>query len=78
MKTLLVIIAVTMLFAATSCIAVADSAESMGPAPNSGDGIPDGSGFDAPTGPNGNVGSGSGHMEPAPNSGDGIPDCSGF
>jgi len=44
-KTLLVIIAVTMLFAATSCIAVADSAESMGPAPNSGDGIPDGSGF---------------------------------
>lgn len=41
----------------------------MEPAPESGDGIPNGSGFD------GDVGSGIG---PAPNSGDGIPDGSGF
>ncbi len=41
----------------------------MEPAPQSGDCIPDGSGFD------GDVGSGVG---PAPNSGDGIPDGSGF
>ena len=42
-----------------------------GPAPNSGDCIPDGSGFDGPMG----TGTGQG---PAPNSGDGIPDGSGF
>jgi len=40
-----------------------------GPAPLSGDGIPDGSGFEEPFG-NGLGG--------APNSGDGIPDGSGF
>ena len=38
---------------ATSDIAVADSYGPMGPAPNSGDGIPDGSGFESPNGPNG-------------------------
>jgi len=41
----------------------------IGPAPESGDGIPNGSGFD------GDVGSGPG---PAPNAGDCIPDGSGF
>ena len=53
---------------------------SMGPAPNSGDGIPDGSGFDRPNGPNGTQrpGSGNGPMGPAPNSGDCIPNGSGF
>ena len=41
-----------------------------GPAPNSGDGISDGSGFEGdPSSP------GEG---PAPNSGDGVPDGSGF
>ena len=40
-----------------------------GPAPNSGDGVPDGSGMDGPS----NNGPG-----PAPNSGDGVPDGSGF
>jgi hypothetical protein len=50
-----------------------------GPAPNSGDGIPDGSGFDD-VGQNGtgSSGSGNGPSGPAPNSGDGIPDGSGF
>jgi len=42
-----------------------------GPAPNSGDCIPDGSGFEGPN----DRGFGRG---PAPNSGDGIPDGSGF
>ena len=41
----------------------------VGPAPNSGDGIPDGSGLERPDSPG---------MGPAPNSGDGIPDGSGF
>ena len=79
MKTLLVIIAVISLFTATICTAFADNnPDPMGPAPNSGDGIPDGSGFEAPNGPNSAIGSESGPMGPAPNSGDGIPDGSGF
>jgi hypothetical protein len=45
---------------------------SRGSAPNSGDGIPDGSGFDEDM-PIFGLGIG-----PAPNSGDGIPDGSGF
>ena len=46
-------------------------ADGNGPAPNSGDCIPDGSGFETPNGP----GYGPG---PAPNSGDGIPDGPGW
>lgn len=46
-----------------------------GPAPNSGDGISDGSGMDRQNGPNSDTGEASG---PAPNSGDGIPDGSGM
>lgn len=49
-----------------------------GPAPNAGDGIPDGSGFNENPGPNGDTEPGVGYGEPAPNSGDGIPDGSGF
>jgi hypothetical protein len=45
---------------------------SPGPAPNSGDGVSDGSGFDEDM-PFFGLGIG-----PAPNSGDGIPDGSGF
>ena len=78
MKKLLVIIAVLVMVLATSGIALADSSGPMGPAPNSGDGNPDGSGFEEPNGPNGDVGSGSGPVGPAPNSGDGDPDGSGF
>ena len=50
---------------------------SPGPAPNSGDGIPDGSSLEAPNGPNGSA-SESEQEGPAPNSGDGVPDGSGF
>ena len=47
-----------------------------GPAPNAGDGIPDGSGFDDEVGPHSD---GSGDpFGPAPNAGDGIPDGSGL
>lgn len=45
-----------------------------GAAPNSGDGIPDGSGFEETPGP---MGDGD-PFGPAPNSGDGIPDGSGM
>jgi hypothetical protein len=50
-----------------------------GPAPNSGDGIPDGSGMDGRTGPNApDVPGSSSSPGPAPNSGDGESDGSGF
>lgn len=63
---------VVLLFASMIC-GIAAASNTTGPAPNSGDCIPDGSGFDQP---NRNIdGSGKG---PAPNSGDGIPDGSGF
>ena len=47
-----------------------------GPAPNSGDGVSDGSGFEPE--PNGEGVFGDGHGEPAPNSGDDIPDGPGW
>ena len=50
------------------------ASEASDPAPNSGDGISDGSGMDAPSGDDGNPESGG----PAPNSGDGISDGSGM
>jgi hypothetical protein len=48
--------------------------EEHGPAPNSGDGIPDGSGYDRSNWQNDH----SSGMGPAPNSCDGVPDGSGF
>ena len=79
MKTLMVIIAVITLFAATPFIVAADDiAGPMGSAPNSGDGISDGSGLDAPNGTNGDPGTVPESIGPAPNSGDGISDGSGF
>ena len=53
MKTLLVIIAVIALLTITPGIALADSSGPMGPNPDAGDGISDGSSLDAPNGPNG-------------------------
>jgi hypothetical protein len=55
-------------------VAAAEEPISPGPAPNSGDCIPDGSGFDEPNWQNEDR-SGIG---PAPNAGDGISDGSGF
>lgn len=73
MKTLLVATILTLLLAGT-----AFAADSAGPAPNSGDGDPDGSGLEYPYGPIGETGVEDGGEGPAPNSGDGDPDGSGF
>ena len=54
-----------------SCTVLANDSSQKGPAPNSGDGVSDGSGME-PGGPD-TDGTG-----PAPNSGDGIPDGSGM
>ncbi len=83
MKRLFRMFGLTMVIAAILVVAIAgtalaDSAGPMGPAPNAGDGVSDGSGFIAPNGPNADIGSGSGPIGPAPNAGDGIPDGSGF
>ena len=80
MKKLVLVVAVLVLVAvaSTPIIALANSSGPMGPAPNSGDGVSDGSGFDGPNGANGEIGSDSGPMGPAPNAGDGVSDGSGF
>ena len=67
-----IIMGLGLVFASILCGIIA--ANSFGPAPNSGDGIPDGSGFDQPNWQNDD----SSGIGPAPNSGDGIPDGSGF
>jgi hypothetical protein len=73
MKKIYGIGAVVALIVVGCTIAIAGSAmaDGMGPAPNAGDCIPDGSGFDSPNG----SGNGPG---PAPNSGDGISDGPGW
>lgn len=72
----IVILFTAILFLAMFCgNAVAEESKtSFGPAPNYGDGNPDGSGFDREDWPNED----SPAMGPAPNAGDGIPDGSGF
>ena len=71
-----IIVIVAMLSMIVLC-ATATASNALGPAPNSGDCIPDGSGFEDSNGPNAE-GSGVGPVGPAPNSGDGVPDGSGF
>jgi hypothetical protein len=67
-------IAIVVLVCASIVCGIAAAEISVGPAPNSGDCIPDGSGFEQPNWQNeDNSG-----MGPAPNAGDGIPDGSGF
>jgi hypothetical protein len=73
MKKLGIVISV-LIFAGMICGIASAASSSIGPAPNSGDCIPDGSGFDQPNRYNQD----SPGMGPAPNSGDGIPDGSGF
>ena len=67
-------ILITVMFCG-SAVAKEEKNISPGPAPNSGDGNPDGSGFDRTDWPPNEDSPG---MGPAPNSGDGIPDGSGF
>ena len=81
MKRMIKLLGVTLAIAAILTVALAatvSAAGPMGPAPNSGDCIPDGSGFESPIGPNTDTGSGKGPVGPAPNAGDCIPDGSGF
>jgi hypothetical protein len=82
MKKLLKMLGLTLALVAIMTVAIAGTVSAssgpMGPAPNSGDGVSDGSGFEVANGPNAEVGLGTGPVGPAPNSGDGIPDGSGF
>ena len=75
-KTILISTILTLLI--SGAVLAEDSAGPMGPAPNSGDCVPDGNGFDPPPpfGFNGEIEPDS--QGPAPNSGDGDPDGSGF
>jgi hypothetical protein len=75
-STLVILLSTTLItsviFLGAFCMDTADDAH--GPAPNSGDGYPDGSGFNRDSWPNED----STGIGPAPNSGDGVPDGSGF
>jgi len=68
-KKWIVVILIAMFLTGITSEAVAGS--SPGPAPNSGDGVSDGSGMGGQSGPSDGPG-------PAPNSGDGVSDGSGF
>ena len=74
MKKILIIAAiVTIVVAGVAIAAAGNHGMSHGPAPNSGDCIPDGSGFASFDGQGPGYGPG-----PAPNSGDGVPDGPGW
>jgi hypothetical protein len=66
--------AILLVVLASMVCGLAAAENSVGPAPNSGDCIPDGSGFDQPNCQNEDRPG----MGPAPNAGDCIPDGSGF
>jgi hypothetical protein len=74
MKKVMVFVLAVMFIVAPVAYAGSDSSNQMGPAPNSGDGIQDGSGFDGPNGPNSPGDKNEGSKEPKPSSADGIPD----
>lgn len=73
-RNLAIALALVAVLAVTMFCGFAVAGEHVGPAPNSGDGISDGSGMADPS--NGNPESNS--PGPAPNSGDGISDGPGF
>jgi hypothetical protein len=74
MRNVAIVVALVAMLAVIMFYGFAIAGEHEGPAPNSGDGVPDGSGMDEPL--NGNPDANS--RGPAPNSGDGVPDGSGF
>ena len=74
MKRILVLVMV--ILSVLSIVAAAAASGFLSAAPNSGDGVSDGSGFDFESGSNiDDAGNATG---PALNSGDGVPDGSGF
>lgn len=74
MKKWLAVMCLVMSMAGNVSLAIGDDYGQDGPAPNSGDGVSDGSGFEGNAG-NSTASPGDG---PAPNSGDGVSDGSGF
>jgi len=77
MKKVFLIVFVLGVFVSGICFAAGPHSGPNGPAPNSGDCVPDGSGL----GSGNQSGLGSGNQNgfgPAPNSGDGVPDGSGL
>ena len=83
MKKWIVLVTLVVFGLSTVGAAVVNSAQSFGPAPNSGDGVSDGSdddGGDLGSEPNSdaNDDTGNGDIGPAPNAGDGVPDGSGM
>ena len=77
MKRWFIVLSLVVFIGANLMPVVASAAGPEGPAPNSGDGVPDGSGMDGRNGPNAPDQDPDG-QGPAPNSGDGVPDGSGF
>jgi hypothetical protein len=73
MKKFVGIVILSLVFA-SMLFGIVAASESVGPAPNSGDGDPDGSGLEEPYWQNEDRPG----MGPAPSSGDGDPDGSGF
>lgn len=79
MKKLFTVMISLALFFSVAITTVWAGSGPSGPAPNSGDGVSDGSGFGEEGGPDHGPNSGNGNSQgPAPNSGDGVPDGSGF
>ncbi|MBN1872041.1 MAG: hypothetical protein JW800_05650 [Candidatus Omnitrophica bacterium] len=79
MKRVSILLLLLVFSLATISAAMAQDSGHGQPAPNSGDCVPDGSGYEKPNGPNntGSGDSGKGWREPAPNAGDGVPDGPG-
>ena len=74
MKKILIIAAIiVIIIAGVAIVSAGNYGMNRGPAPNSGDCIPDGSGFASFDGKGPGYGPG-----PAPNSGDGVPDGPGW
>ena len=73
MKKILIITAIVTIVVIGVAVVAGNHGMSPGPAPNSGDCIPDGSGFASFDGQGPGYGPG-----PAPNSGDGVPDGPGW
>lgn len=82
MRKMLRVLGLTMVVVAILAVTIAGTVSAnsgpLGPNPDAGDGVSDGSSLQAPNGPNGDVGSGSRLVGPAPNSGDSVPGGSGF
>jgi hypothetical protein len=78
-KKLCTILTIVVLLTAGTGIVFAQGFGHCEPAPNAGDCVPDGSGFDSFNGPNsGDSAAENGLAGPAPNAGDCIPDGSGI